>query len=178
MLGQIRVHVVPGLRAFDKDISLGAKPARVVEAADPKADDLRPGRDADEQRTAALRTKCARHSIAGVARADLELGLAFGDAKPGSRHAHRSHIGAATLFLAVAAMAQQRKQRLPRRLVPHPSAQTAPGPRYCHRQPPYGPSLDIVIHLRVRPILDHDRRLEGAQFPRHPFALHDRDHRR
>ena len=44
VFGQVWVHVVPRLRAFDKDIGLRAELAGVIEAADAKADYVRPGR--------------------------------------------------------------------------------------------------------------------------------------
>jgi len=67
VLGNIWVHVIPGLRALGEDVGLGAKPARVVQAADPEADDVRPSRDPNEQRAAAFRAKRACHLIPGVA---------------------------------------------------------------------------------------------------------------
>src|SRR5438067_1659862 len=44
---QAGIHVVPGLRAFDEDVGLGAEGAGVVEAADADADDVGPGRYLD-----------------------------------------------------------------------------------------------------------------------------------
>jgi len=113
VLGNIWVHVIPGLRALGEDVGLGAKPARVVQAADPEADDVRPSRDPNEQRAAAFRAKRACYLIPGVAGADKELGGALGDAKPGGGHAHRCDVGAAALMLAVAAMAEQQNSSCP-----------------------------------------------------------------
>ena len=39
----IRVHVIPWLSALDEDVSLGPKPAWIVEAGDPDAHEIRPG---------------------------------------------------------------------------------------------------------------------------------------
>ena len=83
---KLGIHVVPGLRALHEDVGLGAKRARVVQAADPQAHDVGPRRDTNEQRAAAFRAECARHRVAG---GDKELGLAFGDAEPGGRRPHR-----------------------------------------------------------------------------------------
>src|SRR5215469_4806933 len=137
VLGNIRVHEVPRLCTLDEYIGLGAELARIVEAADPQADNVGPRRDPDEQWTAALLAKRTRHRVAGVAGTDKQLGRTVGDAKSGGGHPHCRDISAAALMLAISAMAQQRKQRLSHRLVPHRSAQTAPGPHHRHHISPY-----------------------------------------
>src|SRR5438270_14055300 len=64
---KIRVHVIPGLGALDEDVRLRPKPARVVERADPDADQIRPRRDLQEQHAAAFRAECPGYLIAAVA---------------------------------------------------------------------------------------------------------------
>ena len=88
----------------------------------------------------------------------MELRLAFSNPKPGRRHPHRRDIGAPTLVLAIAAMAEQREQRLPRQLIPHPPAQT-----------PAAPHVDI-ISTSCRPARRHDTASlgEGASRARPP----------
>jgi hypothetical protein len=100
-----RVHVVPGLRALDKDVGLGAKLAWIVQAADPQPNDIRPSRDANIQWAAAFRAKRASHLVARIAGVDKDFGFALRDAEPGGGYPHGRDIGAAALILAVAAMA-------------------------------------------------------------------------
>ena len=109
---QIRVHVVPGLGALDKDVGRGAKLARIVEGADANGDEVGPGRDPQKQHRAAIRAEGAGDLVAAVGRPEVELGFALGDPEARRRNPPSRGKGAAALALAVAAMAQQRKAGL------------------------------------------------------------------
>src|ERR1700751_1261146 len=108
---EIRVHVIPGLGAVDENVRLRPKPARVVECADPDADQVGPRRNSQKQHAAAFRTKGPGYLIAAVRSLDVELRFALGDAEARCRHPHGCRVGAAALALTVPAMAQQRKNR-------------------------------------------------------------------
>src|SRR5689334_6650969 len=109
---QCRIHVVPGLGALDENVGVRAKVARVVERADAKADDVRPSRDLDIERRAAIAAEGADDLVAAIGLADIALRGALGDAEAGRRHPHRRDIGGAARTLAVAAMALQREDRV------------------------------------------------------------------
>src|SRR5207302_4522776 len=135
---QCRVHVVPGLGALDEDIGLRAEDARVVERADPEADDVRPGRDLDIERRAAIAAEHADDLVAAVRLSDVSLRRALGDAEAGARHPDCRDISGAARTLAVAAMALQREDRRALALIAHRAAQTPAGSCYRHRAPPAG----------------------------------------
>src|SRR6202023_1944013 len=64
VFGEIRVHVIPGLGAVDENVGLRPKPARVVERADPDADQIGPRRNPQEQHAAAFGTEPPGYLIA------------------------------------------------------------------------------------------------------------------
>src|SRR5262245_56134878 len=131
-----RVHVVPGLGALDEDVRLGPKDARVVERADPQADDVGPGRHLDPERRAAIAAKYAGDLVAAVGLRDVALRHPFREPEAGDRHAHRRDIGGAARPLAVAAMALQRENGFALALVAHRAAQAPAGPLVAHADPP------------------------------------------
>src|SRR5215472_2837219 len=112
-----RVHLIPRLGAFDKDIGLRPKPARIVEADDANADQIGTGRDLCIKRAAANWAEHASDFVAAVGFGDVVLRLAVGDTELRRRHPNCGDIGTAALPLTVAAMALQRKHRLSRTFV-------------------------------------------------------------
>src|SRR5204863_6632182 len=130
---QGRVHVVPGLGALDEDVGLRAEAAGVVERADPEADDVRPGRDLDIERRAAIAAKGADDLVAAVGLADIALPGALGNAEPGGRHPDCRDIGGAARTLAIATIALQREDRHALALIAHRAAQTPAAPLCVHQ---------------------------------------------
>src|SRR5205085_8799739 len=126
---------------LDEDVGVGAEAARVVERADPEADDVRPGRDLDIERRAAIAAEHADDLVAAVRLSDVSLRRALGDAEPGARHPDRRDIGGAARTLAIAAMTLQREDRRALALIAHRAAQTPAGSCYRHRAPPAGSLL-------------------------------------
>jgi hypothetical protein len=124
-----RVHVVPGLGAFDEDIGVRPEPARIVEAGDADADQIRPGRDLDVERRAAIAAKHPHDLVAGVGPGRVALGFALDDAKLSGWNSNRCHKGAAALPLAVPAMALQRKDRFAGAFITNGATQAPAGPR-------------------------------------------------
>src|SRR5436190_4271542 len=147
---QRRVHVVPGLGAFDEDVGVGAEAAGVVERADPEADDVRPGRDLDIERRAAIAAKGADDLVAAVGLADIALRGALGDPEAGARHPDCRDIGGAARTLAIAAMTLQREDRRALALIAHRAAQAPAGPCYRHRAPPAGRLLRRSVRRNGR----------------------------
>src|SRR6202022_3112669 len=130
-----RVHVVPGLRALDKDIRLGTERARIVERADPDGDEVGPGGDAQEQHRAAIRAERTGDLVAAVRRPEVELGLALGDPEARRRHPPAGGKRTAALALAVAAVAEEREAGLARRFIANRTAQAAARHRRHEAQP-------------------------------------------
>src|ERR1051326_4194925 len=131
---QCRVHVVPRLGAFDEDVGGRAKPARVVERADPDADDVRPGQHLDIERRTAIAAKYPGDLVAAIRLPDKAPRWPLGDAEWCGGHPDRRDIRRPARALTVAAMALQRKHRLPRRFVAHRAAETPAGPHRIHRR--------------------------------------------
>src|SRR5277367_2088238 len=119
----VRVHVVPGLGAFDENVGVRPEPARIVEAGDADADQIRPRRDLDIKRGAAITAKHSGDLVAGVGSRDIASGLAFDDAKLRGWDSNRGDKGAAALLLAIPAMALQRKDRVSSAFVANGAAQ-------------------------------------------------------
>src|SRR5258707_15887231 len=69
-----RVHVVPRLRTLDEDVGFRSEPARIIECADPDADEVGPGRYLHVERSATLAAENARNVVAGVGLGDVALG--------------------------------------------------------------------------------------------------------
>src|SRR3954470_20738871 len=67
---QVRVQVLPGLRALDEDVGLGAELARVVQGADAQPDNVRPVCDLHIKRRAAIAAERADDRVAAVSLAE------------------------------------------------------------------------------------------------------------
>src|ERR1044071_2838424 len=70
---QCRIHVVPGLGAFDEDVGVRAEDAGVIERADPEPDDVGPGRDLHPERRAAIAAEGADDLVAAIRIPDIAL---------------------------------------------------------------------------------------------------------
>src|SRR4051794_4658704 len=99
--------MVPRLGALGEDVGLRPEPARVVESRDADPDDIRPGRDLDIERRAAIAAEHARDLVAAVGRGDIALRPPRGEADPGRGHPPRRDMRRPARPLAVAAMALQ-----------------------------------------------------------------------
>ena len=146
----VRVHVIPWLGAFDEDIRVRPEPARIVEARDADADQIRPGRNLNVKRCAAIAAKYAGDFIAGVGSSDVTSGLALDDTKGCGWDPNRSDKGAAALPLAIPAMALQRKNGFSGAFIADRTAQAPTGPQVCHTRLRRGLRCRIALVLSLR----------------------------
>jgi hypothetical protein len=114
---------------LDEDVGVRPEPARIIEAGDANADQIRPSRDLDIKRRAAIAAKHSGDLVAGVGSGDIASGFTLDDTKLRGWNPNRGDKGAAALPLAIPAMALQRKDRFARAFVANCAAQAPAGPR-------------------------------------------------
>ena len=99
--------VVPGLGTFHENVGIGLEPARVVQGADAKSDEVWASPDLHVQRRATVTTEDADDVVTAVRFRDIALWYALEDAEPRAGDAGDGDVRGTALALAVAAMAAQ-----------------------------------------------------------------------
>ena len=107
VLRDVGLVVVPGLSALHENVGIGLEPARVVQSADAKSDEVRASPYLHVQRRATVATEDADDVVATVRFRDIALWHALEDAEPGAGDAGGGDVRGAALALAVAAMAAE-----------------------------------------------------------------------
>ena len=107
MLRDVGLVVVPGLCALHENVGIGLEPARVVQGADAKSDEVWASPDLHVQRRATVTTEDADDVVTAVRFRDIALWYALEDAEPRAGDAGGGDVRGTALALAVAAMAAQ-----------------------------------------------------------------------
>jgi hypothetical protein len=107
VLRDVGLVVVPGLCALHENVGIGLEPARVVQGADAKSDEVWASPDLHVQRRATVTTEDANDVVTAVRFRDIALWYALEDAEPRAGDAGGGDVRGTALALAVAAMAAQ-----------------------------------------------------------------------
>jgi hypothetical protein len=125
VLWHVRLVIVPGLGAFHEDVGIGFEPARIVQSADAKSDEVGPRPDVHIQRRTTVAAEDADDVVAAIGLRDIAFWRPLVDAEPRARDTGGGDMRSTALALAVAAMAAQGKDRLAYRLVTYRAAEAA-----------------------------------------------------
>jgi hypothetical protein len=107
MFWHVRLVMVPGLCASHENVGVRFEPARIVQGADAKPDEVRASPNLHVQRCTAITAEDADDVIAAVCLRDVALWCALEDPEPCTRKARGGDVRGAALALAVAAMTAQ-----------------------------------------------------------------------
>ena len=138
VLRDVGLVVVPGLCAFHEDVGIGLEPARVVQGADAKSDEVWAGPDLHVQRRAAVTAENADNVVTTVRFRNIALWYALEDAEPGAGDAGGGDVRCTALALAIAAMAAQGEHRFAHGFVADCAAEAAACSRVGHVWSPDG----------------------------------------
>lgn len=130
--------MIPGLRAPHEDVGLRPEPARIVQGADSKTNQIRAGRNLHIERRAAIAAEDADDLVAAVCPRDVSPGRALEDAEPRAGHSGSGNMRRAALPLAVATMAAQGEDGVSDGFVADRAAQASAGSWLGHARSPVG----------------------------------------
>lgn len=125
VLRHVGLVVVPGLCALHENIRIGFEPARIVQGADAKSNEVWAGPNLHVKRCAAITAEGADDVVAAIGFRDIALWRALEDAEPRGGDASGRNVGRAALPLAVPAMTPQSEGGFAHRLIANCAAEAA-----------------------------------------------------
>src|SRR5690348_16741241 len=117
MLRHVGLVMVPGLRALHENVGIRLEPARIVEGADAKADEVGASPNLNVERRAAITAENADDVVAAVRLRNVAAWCALEDEGRCTRKARGGDVRGTTLALAVAAMTAKGEDRFAHGLV-------------------------------------------------------------